>query len=74
MKTVEFVRRTKTGVLFVEVKTNVPNPATQIEWLALIKAELEERLRRWMKIWDIDVVVLSQDLAKRWGIIKEAAD
>ena len=52
----------------------MPNPATQIEWLAPIKAELEERLRRWMKIWDIDVVVLSQDLAKRWGIIKEAAD
>lgn len=26
LKTVEFVRRTKTGVLFVEAKTNVPNP------------------------------------------------
>lgn len=47
----------------------VTNPAAQIEWLAPIKAELEERLRRWMKIWDIDVVVLNQDLAKRWGLI-----
>ena len=142
LKTVEFVRRTKTGVLFVEAKTNVPNPenkdsseekrekfeefytdvpdkfvdslgiytaailkrygdtseigenlslvdlkdkkltfalvvtnpAAQIEWLAPIKAELEERLRRWMKIWDIDVVVLNQDLAKRWGLIQNPAD
>lgn len=26
LKTVEFIRRTKTGVLFVEAKTNAPNP------------------------------------------------
>ena len=52
----------------------VTNPEAQIEWLAPIRAELEERLRRWMKIWDIDVVVLNQDLAKHWGIIKESAD
>lgn len=39
-----------------------------------MKAELEERLRRWMKIWDIDVVVLNQDLAKRWGLIQNSAD
>lgn len=50
------------------------NPAAQIEWLAPMKAELEERLRRWMKIWDIDVVVLNQDLAKRWGLIQNSAD
>ena len=52
----------------------VTNPEAQFEWLAPIRAELEERLRRWMKIWDIDVVVLNQDLAKHWGIIKESAD
>ena len=52
----------------------VTNPAAQIEWLAPIKAEIEERLRRWMKIWDIDVVVLNQDLAKRWGLIQNSAD
>lgn len=52
----------------------ITNPATQIEWLAPMKAELEERLRRWMKIWDIDVVVLNQDLAKRWGLIQDSAD
>ena len=52
----------------------VTNPAAQIKWLAPIKAELEERLRRWMKIWDIDVVVLNQDLAKRWGLIQNPAD
>lgn len=52
----------------------ITNPAAQIEWLAPMKAELEERLRRWMKIWDIDVVVLNQDLAKRWGLIQNSAD
>ena len=48
----------------------ITNPAAQIEWLAPMKAELEERLRRWMKIWDIDIIVLNQALAKRFGIIK----
>ena len=52
----------------------ITNPAAQIEWLAPMKAELEERLRRWMKIWDIDVVVLNQDLEKRWGLIQNSAD
>ena len=47
----------------------VTNPAAQIEWLAPIKAVLEDRLRRWMKIWSIDVVVFNQELAKRYKLI-----
>lgn len=52
----------------------ITNPLAQIEWLPPIKAVLEDRLRRWMKIWDVDIVVLNQELAKRWGIIKEGTE
>lgn len=47
----------------------VTNPAAQIEWLAPIKAVLENRLRRWMKIWSIDVVVFNQELARQYKLI-----
>ena len=48
----------------------ITNPAAETDWLSPIKSVLEDRLRRWMKIWDIDIIVLNQALAKRFGIIK----
>ena len=47
----------------------ITNPAAQIEWLASIKAILEYRLRRWMKIWSIDVCVFNQELARQYKLI-----
>ena len=47
----------------------ITNPTAQIDWLPPIHAVLEDRLRRWMKIWDIDVVVCNQALAKQYGLI-----
>lgn len=47
----------------------ITNPAAQSEWLASIKAVLEYRLRRWMKIWSIDVCVFNQELARQYKLI-----
>lgn len=43
--------------------------ATDIEWLAGPKEELEARLLRWKKLWDVEVVVLNEELAVRYGIV-----
>ena len=58
----------ETKIIFALVLTN---PAAQADWLPPIKSILEDRLRRWMKIWGIDIIVLNQALAKRFGIIKD---
>ena len=50
--------------------TIITNPDAKIEWLAPIKAVLEDRLRRWLKIWDINVVVYNRELADKFGLTK----
>lgn len=46
----------------------VVKKATDIEWLAGPKEELEARLLRWKKLWDVEVEVLNEELAVRYGI------
>ena len=52
----------------------ITNPDAQIDWLPPIRAVLEDRLRRWMKIWDINVVVCNQTLAKKYGLIADPSN
>lgn len=40
------------------------------DWLNGPKLELEERLRKIMKIWKVKVIVLNTTLAKKFGIIR----
>lgn len=40
------------------------------EWLAGPKEELEARLLRWRKLWKTDILVLSEELATKHGLIK----
>lgn len=40
-------------------------------WLPGPKAELEERLLRWRKIWKADVLVINKKMALEYGLIKE---
>lgn len=44
------------------------------DWLQGPKLELEERLKHFMKIWKIQIVVLNKDLAGRYGLIFQASD
>ena len=39
------------------------------DWLVGPKLELEERLRKIMKIWKVKVIVLNTTLAKQFGIL-----
>lgn len=41
------------------------------EWLAGPMEELRARLFTYRKIWGIEVIVLNEDMAKRYGLIKE---
>lgn len=43
--------------------------AVDIAWLAGPKEELEARLLRWKKLWNIEVIVLNEELAVRYGIV-----
>ena len=40
------------------------------EWLPLPKAELEERLLKMRVIWDVDIVVLNEDMARKIKMVK----
>ena len=51
----------------------ITNPAAQIDWLPPMKAELEHRLSRWLKIWNVEVVVCNQELARRFGLLQKVA-
>ena len=47
----------------------VVKKAVDIAWLAGPKEELEARLLRWKKLWNVEVVVLNEELAVRYGIV-----
>lgn len=40
------------------------------DWLQGPKLELEERLKHFMKIWNIQIVVLNKNLAVRYGLTR----
>jgi hypothetical protein len=42
----------------------------ELEWLAGPKAILEEILIKYRRIWDVQVVVLNQELAREYQLIK----
>jgi hypothetical protein len=44
--------------------------SAEIEWLAGPKAILEERLIKYRRIWDAQVVVLNQELAREYRLIE----
>lgn len=46
--------------------------ARDITWLAGPKEELEARLLRWRKLWNVEVVVLNEELAVRYGIMMDS--
>lgn len=56
---------TETGMKFVLVITGAEE-----EWIHGPKAELESRLLRFRKIWNIDVIVLNTQMAKEYHLIK----
>ena len=43
-----------------------------ITWLAGPMAEIKARLRKWIKIWGIDVIVLNEDLAAQYHLTCQA--
>ncbi len=40
------------------------------EWLAGPKEELEARLLRWRKLWGVEIVVLNEELAAKYGLVR----
>ena len=56
------------GLKFVLVVKNAKNEA----WLAGPKAELDNRLIKIKKIWGIRVMVLNEELAKKYKLISES--
>jgi hypothetical protein len=42
----------------------------ELDWLTGPKAILEEKLMKYRRIWNVQVVVLNQELAKEQGLIK----
>lgn len=50
----------------------ITNPAATVEWLPGPKEVLENRLRRWSKIWDVEVLVLNRALAEQYGLINRS--
>ena len=56
----------KTKLRFILVITNAED-----DWLMGPKAELEERLLRYRKIWKADILVLNRQTAKDFGLVKE---
>jgi hypothetical protein len=44
--------------------------SAKLEWLAGPKAMLEERLIKYRRIWNVQVVVLNQELAREYKLIK----
>ena len=56
----------KKEICFVLVIKNTED----VSWLAGPKAELEVRLKKFCKIWKAKVMVLNQELAKEYGLVK----
>lgn len=56
----------KVKFCFVLVIKNADNE----EWLAGPKEELEMRLLRWRKLWNVNIAVLNEKLAVKYGLIK----
>lgn len=56
------------GLKFILVVKNAKNEA----WLAGPKAELDNRLIKIKKIWDIKIMVLNEELAKKYKLISES--
>lgn len=52
----------------------VVKKAEDVAWLAAPKAELEARLIKMRKIWNVDIKVLNEALAKKLGLIDNSLD
>lgn len=56
---------TKTGICFILVIKNAKDET----WLAGPKTELEDRLKRIVKIWDVKILVLNEQMAMEYGLV-----